>query len=867
MNNRPILWRAVFAVFVIVVFALSIYPLHQRDFYETFKGLASFSNDKDKELVYNIIKTAREKQAADKNLFSSVAFEQAMAEKGVDLTKFVKTKGITDNYDVISLVRKNASSSIRLGLDLNGGAEFFLEIEPDEETAEKLKNKQADLKEFKKEFERFRDISIEILRNRLEEEKIYEAEITPAGENFISLKVPIVSRDEKVKLQNLIKRSAKLQFKLVHPNNTELIRQYNENPGKFNIPLGYQKMESQVLSKDGSKSEKHIYFVYKKSEMTGKNIKDAFATTDEFGQKKIILNFNDAGAKEFGDVTNRNVKRELAIILDGKLYSAPVINGAIWGGNAEITGRFSKEEAQGIANALKSGSLPVKINVAAVFDTDPTLGRESVRNGLYAGVIATFLIMLFMGVYYLRLGLVADVALLINIVLMLGFFAAFEATLTLPGIAGIILSIGMAVDANVLIYERIREELAKDKGIYHAIELGYDRAFTTIFDSNLTTLFIAVILMWFGSGSIKGFGVALTIGIITSMFTALFLTRLILDVTAKYMPIKSIKMLQLFKKPNFDVLRVRYITGAASIIVIAVSLAFMGVKGGNIFGIDFTGGIQVTFSYDKYVPQAEIAKVLDNNKFPGAKVTYKTSTVSLGDNKKLEILIRDSELADNKNQESSPKDRISAILEKNFPESHFRGGQEISIGGLIGWEFSKSAIFSLVLSLIGIILYVSVRFEFSYAIAGIVALVHDVIISTGIFLFCGGEISLNVIAALLTIIGYSINDTIVVFDRIREDAKLEKNMSYKQIINLSINQTLSRTVLTAFTTLIAVLILYVMGGVAVKDFVFVMLVGLIVGTYSSIFIASPIVAVWHRKIGAGIKDPVPQKGQVKQESV
>lgn len=854
MNNRPILWRTLFAVFVILIFALSIYPLHQRDFFDTFMGLASFSNDKDKQLAEDIIKEAKAKQAADKNLFPSVAFEQAVAEKGVNLTKFVKNKGITDNYDVISHVKKRASSSIRLGIDLNGGAEFFLELEPDEETAARLKSAKADEKEFKKEFERFRDISIEILRNRLEEEKIYESEIAPAGEKFISLKVPIVSKDEKVKLLNLIKRSAKLQFKLVHPNNKNLVQQYLGNPEKFNVPLGYQMMECQRQEKDG-KAEKDIFFVYKKSEMTGKNIKDAYVTTDDFGQRKIILTFNDKGSKQFGDVTSKNIDRLLAIILDGKLYSAPKINSAIWG-NAEISGDFSREEANGVANALKSGSLPVKINVAAVFDTDPTLGREAVQNGIYAGLIATLLIMLFMSIYYLKLGLVADIALVVNIVLMLGFFAAFQATLTLPGIAGIILTIGMAVDANVLIYERIREELARDKGIYHAIELGYERAFTTIFDSNITTLFIAVILMCFGSGAIKGFGVALTIGIITSMFTALFLTRLVLDIASKIKPITSLPMLQFFKKPNFDVLKIRYITISASTAVIIASFVFMAVKGKDILGIDFTGGIQVTYNYEKYIPQADIAKVLEENKFPGAKVTYKKSTVSVGDRQKLEILIRNSGLAEDQSGTGSPKDRISEILTKKFPQAKLSGGQEITIGGLIGREFSKAAIFSLVLSLIGIIIYVSFRFEFSYAVAGIVALVHDAIIATGVFLFCGGEVSLNVIAALLTVIGYSINDTIVVFDRIREDAKLEKNMSYKQIINLSINQTLGRTVLTSFTTLIAVLVLFFMGGTAVKDFVFVMLVGLIVGTYSSIFIASPIVAVWHKKIGAGIKDSV-----------
>jgi SecD/SecF fusion protein len=858
MNKRPIIWRTVFAVIVITVFACSIFPLHRRDFYETFESMLSLKFEKDQKLIDSLIEKAREKQVANKDIFPSTALEQAADEKGIDLTEFIKTKGVIDNRDVISVVRKNASSSIRLGLDLNGGVEFLLELEPDQALLNKINNETEDKKSFDREFDRYRDIAIEVLRNRLEEEKIFESEISPAGGKYISLKVPIVSKDERVKLGNLIKRAAKLKFCLVSKKNNELVEKYRADPENFRAPVGFKKMEATETGK-GKKSVKRIYFVRRRPEMTGKNVVDAFPTTDEFGQRKIILKFNREGAKRFGEVTSGNVDRLLAIVLDGKLYSAPSIRQAIYGGNAEISGRFSREEAQSVANALKSGSLPVKIKVAAVFDTDPTLGRESVQNGIYAGIIALVAVMLFMLVYYLRAGIAANIALLVNIVLVLGALAAFEATLTLPGIAGIILTIGMAVDANVLIYERIREELSKNKGLAHAIDAGYRRAFTTILDANLTTLFTALILTWVGSGAVKGFGVTLSIGIVTSMFTALFLTRLIFDIMARFMSSQTIKMLQFFKQPEFDFLKIRKITGTCSVLLIILSIVFFVFKGREILGVDFTGGTQIMFSYDKYVPRNDIALTLEKAGFEKPRITYKTSAVSVSDNKKLEILIREISVDKAGGQVESPKTRIAEILNKKYPGSNFHGGQETSLGGLIGWEFSKAAATAMLLALLGIVIYISIRFEFAFAIASIIALVHDVIISTGIFIVTGNELSLPVVAALLTIIGYSLNDTIVVFDRIREDITYEKGKSYIEIINLSINQTLSRTILTSLTTLLVLLVLFFMGGIAVKDFVFVMLIGVIVGTYSSIFVASPIVAVWHKKIGSSLKEKAYQK--------
>jgi len=315
--------------------------------------------------------------------------------------------------------------------------------------------------------------------------------------------------------------------------------------------------------------------------------------------------------------------------------------------------------------------------------------------------------------------------------------------------------------------------------------------------------------------------------------------------------------MQFFKEPSINFLGMRSVTGLASLVIIIGLLGFVGWRGKAALGIDFTGGTQVTYKYAENVPSSELKNTLSGAGFNNAKVAYKTNV--LENSKELEVVLSDKDIAQSSSSGSSIQSQIEKILNDKHPGLQLKSGSETSIGGLIGWEFSKSAIIAIVLAIIGIIVYISFRFEFAYAIAAIIAIIHDVIIASGIFILCGyfspgiGELSLPVIAALLTIIGYSLNDTIVVFDRIREDLTLVKNKSYKEIINLSINQTLSRTILTSLTTLIVLVVLFLAGGVAIRDFVLVMIVGVLVGTYSSIFIASPIVSVWHRRIGAGVK--------------
>jgi SecD/SecF fusion protein len=849
MNKKPVLLRIIIALGIIAVFASSIYPLKPLNFYNTFM---KFAVDKDAKLEKTIT-LAKEIEAKQKD-FPSVAIEKASRKLGTDLTKYVKVKGSTGNRDVIAFIKQQAASSIRLGLDLNGGVEFILKVVPDN----KIEDNEGNKVEIS--LDKQRETAIEVLRNRLESENIFEAEISPVGSDYVSLKVPTVSKDEINAIRDMLTMSARLEFKLLNKDNNSLVSKYFANPETFIAPDGYEVMQKQSSGKDGEVSQT-VCIVKKRPEMRGRgNIAEAAVRMDQFGQRYISLTFTLSGAKKFGTLTSKHVGDRLAIVLDGMLYSAPVLNSAITGGRAQIEGDFSQEEAGRIAKALMSGNLP-KMQVEALFETDPTLGAESVQKGAWAGIYGLLAVIIFMIIYYRRAGVIADVALLINIVMIMGFMATFGATLTLPGLAGIVLTIGMAVDANVLIFERIREELDKGKNLLTSIDVGYSRAFVTIFDSNITTLFVGLILMWQGSGPIKGFAVTLSIGIATSMFTALFVTRLMFDVMHRMLRFETMKMMRFFSKPNIDFLGMKSKAFTISAALILIALIAAAVINISALGIDFTGGTRLTFDYkpDAQPNQVELTKLLVDAGYD-AKVSYKTNLMQDKDIKKLEIVIRKQKAGKEKND--NLKAFVQNLVNKKFPNAKIENGSETSLGALIGLQFAQSALIAIIFAVIGIIIYISARFEFAFAIASIIALLHDITIATGLFIIFGyffpslgsGEISLPVIAALLTIMGYSLNDTIVVFDRIRENLSLIEGKSYKEIINASINQTLSRTVLTSLTTLLVLIVLFASGVVAINDFVLVMIIGIVVGTYSSIFIASPIIAVWHKKIGVKLKE-------------
>ncbi len=883
--KSSLIWRCVLIVFVMAIWIYSLFPLKDRDFLPMFEKMAA-----PKVAAISAEAQALEKSAAEiktrrdaitdtasgawKNLdaeyqdavakakgktqklevFNAVLAESRQALAGnatvapytavrdaargtgkrsrLNLNEFIEvpTQPRASNNLVLSWVRKQCRGKLQLGLDLRGGTEFIIGFDPS-----KLQQGQDP--------ETTRDQITEILRNRLDSMGLVEPELKPIGPTAISLRMPSVSEDEKSDVRRTIKQTATLSFQLVHQRNDELVRQYQENPAAFTVPSGYELREMEVEHNNVFEVET-LLLQRAKERLGGEHINNAFATFNEFGNWSVSLEFNGRGASRFAEITTENVGRRLAIVLDGTVYSAPVIQTAITQGRAEISGSFSPEEAKRLAGVIQSGNLPVTINIDSEFGADPTLGRDSIESGTRAALWGLVLVVGFMLVYYRLAGAVANIALLANIVLVLGTLTLAGATITLPGIAGIVLTIGMAVDTNVLIFERIREELNNGKTIGNAIVAGYDRALVTILDSNLTTLLTAIIMYRFGTGPIRGFAVTLGIGIVASMFTALYVTRWIFDLLIYTGRIKTLKMMSFFKDPKIDFLGVCKPAAAISIGFIVLSLIVAVYRGRDALSIDFAGGTAVAYAHKPGVQPPDVKDVraaLETAGYKDSRIGYKFSTTDEG--KLLEVVLR----GHSTDEGVIDLDALTASLQKAFPEQGFEQVQTNSVGSLIGAQLQTKAFWAGLLSIIGIILYVSFRYEFAYGVAAVIALIHDVAVATGVYLICGRQLSLPMVAALLTIIGYSLNDTIVIFDRIREDLTLVKNKPYREIVNLSINQTLSRTILTSLTTLIVVITLFLFGGGAINDFSLVMLAGVIVGTYSTVYIATAIVAVWHKR--------------------
>jgi SecD/SecF fusion protein len=836
--KKSVFWRLVIIIVILSGWFYSLFPLTDRPFYDVLKEEANARIDAGFEKV---IEHAR--KIDNSNSGSLVTPAKAVLasanELNINLRDYIPiyNQPNANNQTVVNYVRRRTAGKIRLGLDLRGGTEFVIEFDKD-----KLAETDPD-----KNTEEARDEIIEILRNRVDQSGVVEAEIKPIGPASISLKIPSIDADDIQKFREIVQATAKLDFRLVHEDNLSLVNQ--EQNKNFKPPIAYERMLIQPAP--GDKDPPQVLYVKRIPErVSGRHIRRAFPNVNQFGTYSVSLEFNNEGANLFHKVTKDSVGRRLAIVLDGTVYSAPNINEPIAGGRAEISGNFSPDEANKLGVVLRCGNLPVPISVEGEFSTDPTLGKDSIQSGKFAALTGLALVMVFMFIYYLTAGIVADVALAANILLVLGTLTIAGATITLPGIAGIVLTIGMAVDANVLIFERIREELQHKKSIANAIHTGYNRAFVTIIDANLTTLITALILYKFGSGAIRGFAVTLSIGIVASLFTALFMTRAIFDLLIVFDLVKKIKMLNLFNFRNLDFLDLTNLLTKLSMLVMALALVVIGGRGKSALSVDFTGGTAITFNYKAEIDPGDIRKVLERKGYQDARISYKASAQQ--ETKLMEIVFGSS-----LPKEIDIKVEIKNLLNEKFPEAGLSGGSTKSIGGLVGARFTKQAISAVVFALVGIIIYITFRFEFGYAFGAVAALAHDVIICSGIFLIVPSslvslklaerQLSLPVIAALLTIIGYSLNDTIVVFDRIRENLGLIKNMKYREIINLSINDTMSRTVLTSVTTLIVVVMLCIFGGGAINDFAFVMLVGVIIGTYSSIFIATPTMIYWHNR--------------------
>ena len=670
-----------------------------------------------------------------------------------------------------------------------------------------------------------------------------------------------------------------------------------------------------IITQNGIQYYK-LYMLNKKAELTGGVITDARANIDPQTTSPVVnMTMNSEGAREWARITGANIKKRCAIVLDGYVYSAPVIQNKIPSGRSQISGIGNMDEAKLLEIVLKAGALPAPVDIIEERTVGPSLGEDSISKGFNSTFIGFIIVAIFMLLYYRRAGTLADLALLFTILFIMGVLAAFHATLTLPGIAGIILTIGMAVDANVIIFERIREEMDTGKTMRASVESGFKNSYSAIFDANITTFFTGIILYQFGSGPVQGFALTLMIGIISSLFAALVITKVLFE----YMLYKGMKInvgarKHPFRNVNFNFLgnrKIAYLISGSLFTIGVLSIIFRGLS----YGIDFKGGSEIALQFDKpivisqvrqkvskiglgkvevktfggesgillrtelqNIPKKVYPKVLKaidtkmKEIMPNVHYTIVDSTVNSVtykfDNPKITNEITDklfnagfqtskvTQAANNKEMivRVGISDWIEQSLEKEFPNNHFKLLKEDKVGPKIGKELKVDAIIAIVLALIVILIYLGFRFKFVFASGAVVALFHDVTITLGLFSLLYGwvkflnlDINIDVVAAFLTLVGYSINDTVVVFDRIREDIKIHKTAPLEENMNKAINKTLSRTIITSLTTLFVVAVLLFFGGDVLRGFAFTLFFGIIIGTYSSVFIASPFVLEYVKK--------------------
>jgi SecD/SecF fusion protein len=790
---------------------------------------------------------------------------------------------------VVRWVQFDRDRVINLGLDLQGGIQMVLRLNVDAmdaKTRQEYKDRGYSEAQMIQELQQ---MALQTIRRRVAEFEAKEPTITTLGNDQIQVQLP-GEKDIK-RARNLIMKTAYLTFHIVaggdetsaafakidkHFNNNFvplLVRPFGTS-NSMRVPVDSIEKVRIMVEEANENPElvpadkivafggppnpwdepyHEIYLMDRDPAATGEGLRLAYARPNQEsleGHWEVNFQFDGAGARRFADVTEEHKGRDMAIVLDGVVVSAPRIQERIYG-SGRITGSFSPEQAQDLKIALNSGAMPVPVVEEYTGVISASLGQDSIRKGTMSGIIGLIIVLIFMAVYYRFGGIVANIALFLNAVFILAALAYFNATLTLPGIAGLILTIGMAVDANVLIYERIREELRNGRSLLAAIDRGYDRATITILDANVTTLIAAAVLWQFGTGPIEGFAVALAIGVCASVFTALIVTRAIFDSLAERKMLRKMTMMSFFKPDSsFNFIGWRKYAYMLSAVLILGGLAVTGVRGKGMMGVDFTTGTNmvVTLLADTTIPNGDVRRVLEDVGFKSAVVQrYEGEDLAGANTFLIRISAEPGETAAEEGE--TVAGQVEAAMAKLVESpSKIELGQVQTVGAAVGRRLTMDAIAAITYALFFIIAYLWFRFELKFSIGAVAALVHDVLFTVGLFAVTGREITLPVVAAILTIIGYSLNDTIVVFDRIREDLRIYRGRgySYAEVMNMSINQTLSRTILTSLTTLFVVVVLYLFGGVAINDFAFALMVGVVVGTYSSIFVASPIVLLLER---------------------
>ena len=705
---------------------------------------------------------------------------------------------------------------IALGLDIKGGTSFLIKLQQ----VDKDKPITPGLL----------DQAVEVIRKRVDYFGAGEPIISPVGQDRILVQIPGLDTAKIQEARDQLSRVAKLEFRLVYPDNGERLGAIDK--GTEVVPPEYKIENYKHAAEENEQATTERLLVKKKADLGGDRVSESHAYYGNEGWT-VQLKFDGEGAKKFGQITEQYKGHRFAIVLDGIIQSAPVIRDAIYGGDAVITGHFSEKEARGLASVLEN-PLQTPVSIEEERSVSPTLGADSIRASILAGLMGLAITLVCVALYYRIPGLIACLALLVNIVLLIGALTMFHFVLTLPGIAGIILTIGLAVDASVLVYERLREELALGKSLRVAIQAAYEKAFSSIFDANVTTLITAVILFWRATGPVKGFAISLTLGILASLFTALIVGRNIFEALVDNSRLKKVSMLHLISSQNIDFLGKGLLACLCSLALIIAGATSFYARGEKNFGVDFRGGDLITLSSQQAIDVGQVRAALQPINLADAAIQESNQ------GGKYYITVRTP---------LHTSDQVEQQIMTAMPQAQFKVEGAERVGALVGGELARSSLVALGLGILGILIFVTFRFELSFAVGAIVALLHDVLITVGMFSLLHRELTLTMVGAVLTIAGYSINDTIVVYDRIREGLASGRKGSIEQIMNESINQTLSRTILTSTVTLIPILCLFFFGGAVLRDFSLAIIIGVAVGTYSSIFIASPIVLWWTRARG------------------
>ncbi len=816
---RRNLWKLTLSAAVLLWAVYTLIPVRDIDFATYVKSEAKAKPAEFAALIARVNERVQTKRSPS----AYVALKQIGREESLDLSQFfpqVRLESTLRNVEkrnnlLLDELLRRSKGHVQLGLDLKGGVAFTLEVDEAALAKQSADARQAKLAK-----------AIDIIGSRINGLGVTEPIIRAVGDNRIEVQLPGVSTKDNPEVADALKKPARLDFRIVHEGTTGM----NERPAS--APPGYEVMSVDEEDRHNGRSYTLYYIVKSIPEMSGENVSQAIPTSDQFGGYQVHLNFNSAGGKQFGAVTTANVGRLLAIVLDGKLYSAPRINEPITGGSAQISGRFSAREAQELANVLNN-PLDLPLQIKEQYEVGPSLAEDAISSGVRASIIGTAAVCAFMITFYTTGGIVAVLSLAVNLVIILGIMANFGATMTLPGLAGIVLTIGMAVDANILIFERMREELAVGKSLATANQGGYLKALTTILDAHIVQLIICGIMIWLGTGPIKGFGVTLLIGVLSTLFSVLITGHLVMEMITDSGAVKKILMPRLLKDLRVDFVRYGKPAAIGSVFLVVVSFAYVLYQGSRIYGIDFSGGDVVTVAFTERIDVGKIREVATAANIGEVNPTYISDLGGGRQQLKLETSYGKS-------------GAMFDALQKAYPNAGLTKVGTSQIGATVGSEIKWNALLAVGVSMITILVYIAFRFEFGFGIGAMASTLHDILMNIGIFVLFGHKFSAPMVAAILCVAGYSINETVVVFDRIREELKLDPNGKLRDVINNAIRKVFARTIMTASTTFLAALSLFLFGGGVLRDISFTFLVGIVTSTFSAIFIAAQVFYWWHK---------------------